>query len=44
MATQFGYKTLGFGAGDTGPAPLDVDFLIVAGGGSGSSNYHAGGA
>ena len=43
MATQFGYKSLGFGSGASGVAPLDVDFLILAGGGSGSSNFHAGG-
>jgi hypothetical protein len=31
--TSFGYNILGFGSGET---PLFADFLIVAGGGSGS--------
>ena len=36
----FGYTILGFGAGG-GIPDLDVDFLVVAGGGSGANNYHA---
>ena len=38
---SFGYQILGFGSGGGAP-PVDVDYLVVAGGGAGT--YGGGGA
>ena len=40
--TQFGYRTLGFGSGG-GAAPYEVEWLVIAGGGSGSDWTACGG-
>ena len=41
---SFGYQILGFGSGVAGGSvPVDVDYLVVSGGGAGGRNYAGGG-
>ena len=42
MATQFGYKSLGFGSGG-GPPPYEITYLVVGGGGASGNNNGGGG-
>ena len=39
---SFGYQVLGFGVGPAGEAVYDVEYLIVAGGGSGGRGGRSG--